>query len=230
MAEPALAKSLSPPKPRIPISEATGRILKFYPARTKPGRCDLAAGGLRGRRNSDCSYRELVGHRASEPTPDKPEFWTARSARPNAAHTLPLATGLGPPTGPARMARRPQRALCDYTALGLTVTWAEVIKIFPSAAAWARPAGDEAPPPQPDYRLPRGTTIKPQAIIGVIVDRHLYPEGLQPEIVPGTLKQQCDGSWEAACKANSVKLLPPTWPTFKAFIRSPRGWTSIDFD
>ena len=184
----------------------------------------LADGGIH------CSYRELVGHRASEPTPDKPEFW-----KPDPRGQTQL-TRFPWPGDWARRRVQPgwrgghKRALCDYTALGLTVTWAEVIKIFPSAAAWARPAGDEAPPHQPDYRLPKGTTITPQAIIGVIVDRHLYPEGLPPDIVPGTLKQQCDGSWEAACKANSVKPPLPTWPTFKAFITSRRGRSSIDFD
>jgi hypothetical protein len=83
------------------------------------------------------------------------------------------------------------------------------------------------PPPSPaaaqaelsDYRITGVTKITPQTIVGVIVDRVLYPEGLPPGIKPGTLRQQCDPHWEAACKANSVKFTLPDWSTFKAFIR-----------
>jgi hypothetical protein len=213
-----------PSEAPIPISEAAARVLKFYPAH-KAGplmRQGLADGRIH------CSYRELVGHRASEPTPDKPGFW-----KPDPRGQTQL-TRFPWPGDWARRRVQPgwrggrKRALCDYTALGLAVTWAEVVKIFPGAAAWA--ADGKAPPRQPDYRLPKETKITAQAIIGVIVDCDLYLDGLPSEIAPGTLRRQCNGAWEAACKANSVKLPLPAWPTFKTFIKSRRGRTSIEFD
>jgi hypothetical protein len=86
----------------------------------------------------------------------------------------------------------------------------------------------------PDYRIrdTELTTIRSQAIIGVIVDRHLYPEpeGLPPRIGPALLQKQCKPHWKDACKANGVSLPLPDFKTFKAFITKRSGRTPIDSD
>ena len=215
---------MAEPEAPVPISEAMGRVLKFYPAHIAgPFMHQALADG-----RIHCFYRELAGHRAGEPTPDMPQFWKPDPRGQTTLTRFPWPGDwarrrvwiLSPSAGSRWRAGR-KRAVSNYTALQLMVTWAEVIKLFPGAAAWVRPARDEAPP---DYRLPEGTKITRQVIIAVIVDRHLYPQGLPPGIAPATLRDQCEGSWEAACKANDIKpLLFPTWPTFNTFIESRRG-------
>jgi hypothetical protein len=120
----------------IPISEASKRILRFYPAAVAGPRMmrGLADGQIH------CAYGELVEHRAPEPTPDKPGFW-----RPDPRGQ----TCLTPFPWPEDWVRRSvqprgyRRPLCSYVALELTVVWADVIALFP-AVAQAEAAEEEA--------------------------------------------------------------------------------------
>jgi hypothetical protein len=123
-----MAKADEKPTPSetpIPISEAAGRVLKFYPVHVAGRKMmkGLAAGLIH------CSYDELVGHRPPEPTPDMRAFW---QRDPRGKMYLTPFPWIGDWVQRLVYARDYRRPLCDCTGLGLKVMWSEVVAIFPA--------------------------------------------------------------------------------------------------
>jgi hypothetical protein len=120
-----------PPETPISISEAANRVLKFYPAGiARP----LMEQGLANGRIRVCSYRELVGHHAPEPTPDNPAFWKPDPRGQTRLTPFPWPEDCARRRVQPRGCRRP---LCDYTAIGLMVVWEDVAAMIPAAAMLA---------------------------------------------------------------------------------------------